>query len=134
VHGLLLTFPGYSQGDDAARKRIRAWLRLALCAPRPSLKGTKMSTSSNRVHENRQLSTGGALATTIDGSPENNEAVDLEEDTDEKKELIASQARCPRWEPLKECVVFGDVEKALSSWPLNPLVRVSACARACVHM
>lgn len=82
-----------SQGDDAARKRIRAWLRLALCAQRP----LKVAAE-----------------------------IEIEK---EEKEVVASQARCPRWEPLKECVVFGDVEKALPTWPLNPLVG----ARARVH-
>lgn len=94
-----------AQGDDGARKRIRAWLRTALCARRPSESAAAGSVASAEAGNGSSSSGGVVLSAAAAG------------------EALAAQARCPRWEPLKESVVWGDADAALPTWPLNPLVR-----------
>ena len=84
---LLLSWNAAAErGEQGARKKVRAWLRSAACAPR----------------------TGEAVVGGGGGE-------------EEEEEALAAQARCPRWEPLQEALVFGRASDAtLASWPRNP--------------
>jgi hypothetical protein len=97
-------FSGCAQGDDAARKRIRAWLRTALCERRPA-----------------ESAAAGSIAR-AEASGSNSSSNRSSNSSSDAGDALAAQARCPRWEPLKESVVFGDAGAALTTWPLNPLV------------
>jgi len=76
---------------DGARKKVRSWLREAVCAPRPDSDGVLDGDGAPSAVDG---ASGRPLAA---GSP--------------AAAAAAVAARCPRWEPLKEAIVFGMPEE-----------------------
>jgi hypothetical protein len=101
-------------GNDDSRKKIRQWIRAATCEPRNDDSNVDSSTSPLEKEEEEGSLSGGATAV---GAVAAAAAAHKGQQAATARRVMAGaagdQARCPRWEPLKEAVVFGRAGAAI---------------------